>query len=552
MTASAATILVVDDDAAGRYLKSHILNKAGYQMHQAATGAEALACCRAQLPDLILLDVRLPDINGIELCRQLKDAYPGLAALQTSAAVTSAHDRAAALDGGADSFLVEPIEPEELLAIVKALLRMRHAEQAVRRLNETLEQQVVARTEELTQANLRLEMEVSQRRKAEDALWHAQKLEAVGQLTGGIAHDFNNLLAVVVGTLELVRGALETDQEIPRAKLLRLLGAAETASERGRKLTQQLLAFARRSTLRSETATLGDLFTASEPLLRRALGETVTLDLVFPPDLWPCHLDPVQFEAAILNLLVNARDAMPNGGVLRISASNVQREADDPLLPDALPPGAYVCITVTDCGVGMAPDVLQHVFEPFFTTKEVGKGTGLGLSQVYGFVKQSGGDIAVESTPGVGTTVRLFFPRAELAGIEAVHPGSCGQPAPTGSETVLVVEDDEHVREMAVATLSELGYRVLTAANGPEALNLLRDGPKIDLLFSDVVMPGGIDGYELVGRARRIHRDLKALVTSGYTNRPPLDREPLRIPLLPKPYRRTELADSIRAVLEGA
>ncbi len=419
--------MVVDDDAAGRYLKSHILKKAGYQVTQAATGAEALVRCRSHLPDLVLLDVRLPDVNGVDLCRRIKEAYPGIAALQTSAAVTSAHDRATALDGGADTFLVEPIEPEELLAIVKALLRMRQAEQGMRRLNETLEQQVAARTQELTQANLRLEMEASERRKAEDALWHAQKLEAVGQLTGGVAHDFNNLLAVVVGTLELIRGALEDDQDVPRAKLLRLLRAAETASERGRKLTQQLLAFARRSTLQSETASLGNLFAASEPLLRRAVGETITLELSLPPDLWPCHVDPVQFEAAILNLLVNARDAMPNGGALRIAASNVQREPDKSMPPEALPPGPYVCITVTDSGLGMTREVVQHVFEPFFTTKEVGKGTGLGLSQVYGFVKQSGGDIAVESMPGAGTYGAAFLPARR---VRACGRRAFGRPGP--------------------------------------------------------------------------------------------------------------------------
>jgi len=551
MTEAANKILVVDDDAAGRYLKSHILRKVGYVVHEAATGHEALECCRVRPIGLVLLDVRLPDINGVEVCRRLKAAHPGTAVLQTSAAVTSAHDRATALEGGADSFLVEPIEPEELLATARALLRMRKAEQELRRLNETLEQQVAARTSELTEANRKLEEEAAQRRKAEDVLWHAQKLEAVGQLTGGIAHDFNNLLAVVMGTLEMCRNALEADGEVPRTRLLRLLGAAETASERGRKLTQQLLAFARRSTLRSEVATLTDLFTASEPLLRRALGESVTLHLSFPFDLWSCRLDPTQFEAAILNLLMNARDAMPDGGRLLISAGNVVLHQPDPMLTEELPPGEYVCIQVTDSGVGMPPEVVAHIFEPFFTTKEVGKGTGLGLSQVYGFVKQSGGDIAVESTPGAGTTVRLYFPHVEYVAAAKVHSGFNDKPARTGSETVLVVEDDELVREMTVATLTELGYRVLAAENGAAALKLLRGETEIDLLFSDVMMPGGMNGYELIGRAREIRQDLKALVTSGYIDQQRPGIEAPDVLLLPKPYRRSQLAERIRLALEA-
>lgn len=552
MTASGNEILVVDDNAAGLYLKSHLLRKAGFTVHQAPSGHAALACCNAESIGLALVDVRLPDINGIELCRRMKAEFPGIAVLQTSAAVTGAHDRAAALEGGADAFLVEPIEPEELLATAKALLRMRQAEQELRRLNETLEHQVALRTLELTEANRRLEQEATQRRKAEDALWHAQKLEAVGQLTGGIAHDFNNLLAVVVGTLEMLRNAFEADAEIPRVRMLRLLGAAETASERGRKLTQQLLAFARRSTLRSETATISDLFTASEPLLRRALGETVSLELSFPSDLWACRLDPAQFEAAILNLLVNARDAMPGGGKLCVTAGNMDLHAPDITPHESLPAGEYVCLQVTDSGTGMTADVIAHVFEPFFTTKEVGKGTGLGLSQVYGFVKQSGGEVAIDSAPGMGTTVRLYFPRADLVQGVSPAPQRRVEPARLGSETVLVVEDDELVRQMTVTTLTELGYRVLTAANGPAALEILRGEPDIDLLFSDVVMPGGISGYELIDQARQLREGLKALMTSGYASRHPMRAGAIDIPLLAKPYHRNQLAQSIRAALETA
>ena len=259
MTDAATRILIVDDDEGGRYLKAHVLRRSGYHVDGVATGHAAIEHCTSASPDLVLLDMRLPDIHGVEVCRQIKAAFPGVAVLQTSAAITSSHDRTLALEGGADGFLVEPIETEELLATVKALLRMRGAEQALRRLNDSLETQVAQRTSQLVELNRQLEFESAERRKAEEVLWHTQKLEAVGQLTGGIAHDFNNLLAVIVGSLEVIRAALEGDRELPRARLMRLLNASEVATDRATKLTQQLLAFARRSTLKLEVVALDEV-----------------------------------------------------------------------------------------------------------------------------------------------------------------------------------------------------------------------------------------------------------------------------------------------------
>jgi signal transduction histidine kinase len=546
----AAYILVVDDNPAGLYLKSHILGKAGHAVRQVETGRAALESCHAEAPHLVLLDVRLPDCNGIELARRIKTDCPGVTVLQTSAAATSARDRAMALEGGADAFLVEPIEPEELLATAKALLRMRRAEQQLRGLNDDLERQVAERTHELQDAGRRLQQEAAERRKAEVALWHAQKLEAVGQLTGGIAHDFNNLLAVIVGTLDMLGRNLESGGTLPPARLVRLVGTAQAAAERATKLTRQLLAFARRSSLHPEVANLGTLFAASRPLFLRALGEAVALRTSFAPGLWPCRVDPTLFESAMLNLLMNACDAMPRGGSITVDARNVLLDASDSSAVGEVPPGAHVCVEVTDTGSGMTADVAAHVFEPFFTTKEVGKGTGLGLSQVYGFVKQSGGGIALETTPGAGTTVRLYFPRVANESVAPVIAESHAA-TPTGSETVLVVEDDDLVRQMAVDTIGSLGYRVLSAANGPAALEVLQNDRSIDLLFSDVAMPGGMSGYDLVRAARRMRQGLKALVTSGYADRHPALTDTLDVPMLPKPYRRAELAEHIRAVLEG-
>ena len=552
MSHTKANILVVDDDDGGRYLKTRVLRKHGFNVTEAATGMAAIEQCCAGAPDLVLLDVMLPDVNGIEVSRRIKATNPGIAVLQTSAAVTGSHDRAAALDGGADGFLVEPIEPEELLATAQALLRLRGAEQALRRMNESLELLVAERTRELTDANRQLEIESAERRKAEEVLWHAQKMDAVGQLTGGIAHDFNNLLAVIVGSIEMIQAAFENGGELPRAKILRLLKASETATGRATKLTQQLLAFARRSTFTLDTVSLDEVLVACEPFLRRALGEANVLDLNFDPDLWSTRIDTSQFEAAILNLVVNARDAMPLGGKLEIATGNVTLDATQARHSPDLTPGCYVLVRITDTGTGMDPDVAARAFEPFFTTKEVGKGTGLGLSQVYGFIKQSGGHVMIDTAPGTGTTFRLYVPRCDAT--PRIGDGDSREPraTPVGHETILVVEDNAEVLELAVTTISDLGYRVLTAPDGPSALDIVRGDEPIDLLFSDVVMPGGINGFELISEARAIRCGLKALVTSGYANvhRPGTNRPD--VPLLLKPYRRGDLAQCIRVALDRA
>jgi signal transduction histidine kinase len=550
MSDTTANVLVVDDDAAGRYLKAHILRKSGYRVTEASTGMDAIEQCCAGVPDLVLLDMRLPDIHGVEVCRRIKAAHPSIAVLQTSAAITSPQDRARALDGGADGFLLEPIEPEELQATARGLLRLRGAEQALRRMNESLELLVAERTRELTESNRRLEVEVAERRKTEEVLWHTQRLEVVGQLTGGIAHDFNNLLAVIVGSMEMIRAAFDNGGELPRAKIMRLLNATETATGRATKLTQQLLAFARRSELKFDVVTLDEVIVACEPFLRRALGDANTLTLSFEADLWTCRVDAPQFEAAILNLVVNARDAMPAGGRLEITTGNTVIDAVTARRATELAAGDYVVVKVTDTGTGMDPDVAAHAFEPFFTTKEVGKGTGLGLSQVYGFIKQSGGHVTIDTEPGVGTTFRLYLPRChdvqQVLDAESKTP----RPPPTGHETVLVVEDNAEVLELAVTTISDLGYRVLTAADGPSAMEVVRGAEPIDLLFSDVVMPGGMNGFQLISEARGIRDGLRALVTSGYANihRPGTDRPD--VPLLLKPYRRSDLAHCIRMALD--
>jgi signal transduction histidine kinase len=547
MSAEPGRILIVDDDEAARYLKSRLLRGEGYAVSEARLGRDALALVSTDKPHLTLLDVKLPDVSGIEVCREIKSRFPHIIVLQTSAAFTGVADRTRALDGGADSYLVEPIEPDELIATVNALLRLRNAEQEVRRVNRNLEQLVAERTGELAETNRRLADEIADRRQAEAALWHTQKLDLIGQLTGGIAHDFNNLLMVISGNLELIHEAFDGSAKLSsarRARLRQLLDSAEAATEHAAKITQQLLAFARSSTFTAETVRAIDLLAVSEGFLRRAAGEAIEIAFAGASDLWHCRVDPVQFEAAILNLVVNARDAMPEGGKLSVESANVSVGAIDGF-ERGVTAGDYVQIAVSDTGRGMAPDVVDRVFEPFFTTKEVGKGSGLGLSQVYGFVKQSEGHILIDSTSGEGTTVTLYLPRTASADGPAaadVRPDA----APGGNETVLIVDDNTEVREVMAVIVGSLGYEVLTAGDGAAALELIRSHCGIDLLVSDIVMSGGHTGFELAERARALRPGLPVLLTSGF---PAGSVETCNFPILHKPYRREQLAKHIRAAL---
>jgi signal transduction histidine kinase len=548
MTPASVKILVVDDDDGGRYVKAHTLARQGYVVTEAGFAQMALESIAEALPDLMLLDVRLPDGDGVELCRHIKTAFPQITVLQTSSALISAQDRALSLEAGADSYLIEPIEPDELVAVVRAVLRMREAEQALRQLNEVLEAQVVQRAGELAESHRQLASEAASRRQAEDILWHTQKLEAVGRLTGGVAHDFNNLLTIITGNLELLQGAVSGGGSLSPERQLRLIGAALKAAEHGAQMTQQLLAFARRGILSSTTVDLNTMIAGMGDFLRRTLGDAITLQFSRAPELWPCNIDPVQFEAALINLAINARDAMADGGTLRIELGNAA--VDSTMSAEiGVTPGHYVRVRVIDTGAGMEPDVAERAFEPFFTTKEIGEGSGLGLSQVYGYVSQSGGEVKLTSTPGVGTAVVLYLPRSKTAVEKSNETGDGVTPSPPGRETILIVEDDEQVRDVAVAMIEDLGYKVLLATNGVDALKLLRGNMLIDLLFSDILMPGGISGRHLATQARGIRPQLKVLLTSGYPARD-ADADGSSFPIILKPYRRDKLAAMLRSALD--
>jgi PAS domain S-box-containing protein len=390
--------------------------------------------------------------------------------------------------------------------------------------------------------------DMTERIAAEERHRRSQRLEAIGQLTGGIAHDFNNLLSVVIGNLDLLAERAGRD---PGAA--ELVQSALAASLRGAELTRQLLAFARRQPLEPKVIALNQSVAATMELLRRTLGEQIEVATATTADLWPAFVDPAQFEAALVNLAINARDAMPEGGRLTIETAN--QPLDDAYAranADAIP-GDYVMVAVSDTGAGMAPDVLARAFEPFFTTKQPGRGTGLGLSMVYGFTRQSRGHVKIYSEVGHGTTVRLYLPRAARADDKAAaSPPEAPQPA-RGGERILVVEDNPDVRRVVVLQLRDLGYHIIEAANGEAALAVIEGAEPIDLLFSDVVMPGGMTGDELARRARLARPGLKVLLTSGFARAAmpaAAQSEDLR-GLLSKPYRKVDLAARLRTLLDA-
>ena len=387
--------------------------------------------------------------------------------------------------------------------------------------------------------------DVTALRGAETQLQQAQKMETVGQLTGGVAHDFNNLLTVVIGSLDL---AVERVQ----AEIRPVIESALRAAERGAALVRQLLAFSRRQTLMPEALDFNRLVSGMEDLLRRTLGEHIGIEMKLTPELWSALADKGQVESALLNLAVNARDAMADGGKLTIETGNTHLDEDYASRNAEVVPGDYVMLAVTDTGTGMPQDVIEHAFEPFFTTKEVGKGTGLGLSMIYGFAKQSGGHLKIYSEVGHGTTMRLYLPRLSAAASAEAIPAALVD-HPRGGETVLVVEDDADVRRFVTGQLRDLGYRVLNVADGPSAQKILDGDQSIDLLFTDVVMPGGMTGRQLAETAKQRRPNLKTLYSSGYTENSIVHQGKLDpdVHFLAKPFRRQDLALKVREALDA-
>jgi PAS domain S-box-containing protein len=389
--------------------------------------------------------------------------------------------------------------------------------------------------------------DVTERRNVEDQLRQSQKMEAIGNLTGGVAHDFNNLLTVMIGNLDMLRDEV-TDKPTATQEVDTILEAAL----RGAELTKQMLAYSRRQPLQPKCVDLNAIAEKTTKLLARTLGEGIVIDLHKSSDVCPIMVDEAQLESAMVNIAINARDAMPNGGRLAITIDKVLLADEDISLRPGLAAGEHVVVKISDTGTGMAPEVASRIFEPFFTTKETGKGTGLGLSMVYGFVKQSGGYVGVISTPGDGTTFELCFPAAaRTLAASAGEAINSGEQSREHGGIVLAVDDQPEVRATAVAHLKSLGYQVLEADCAQSALDQLAAGAKIDLLFTDIVMPGGINGVELAKLARAERPGLKVLYTSGYPGTGHGDRSEVSIDgtLLAKPYRKQELAKAVADVL---
>jgi PAS domain S-box-containing protein len=388
--------------------------------------------------------------------------------------------------------------------------------------------------------------DVTERTEAEERLRQAQKMEAIGQLTGGVAHDFNNLLGIIMGNLELMK----EDAEL-RGETVKLIEQALSATERGANLTQQLLAYSRKQALQPRPVNVGRMVADLITLLRRTLGENRQITLTGEENLWLCDVDPAQMENALLNMAINARDATPQGGKLSFTTANVRFDDENATGHEKIAPGQYVRVSIADDGVGMSKDVQAHVFEPFFTTKEVGKGTGLGLAMAYGFARQSGGHITFESEIGKGTTFHIFLPRSQQ--VEDPIDRDTGSESPlTQDEKILVVEDDGDLRALVVTLLGGLGYEVQQAGDGQAALGLLGADTPIDLLFTDVVLPGGIGGYQLAEQARALRPGLKVLYMSGYSEDAVAEPSTLDADrLVQKPFRKAEIARAVRETLEA-
>jgi signal transduction histidine kinase len=536
-------ILLVDDQPAKLMSYEVILSELGENLIKASSANEALGHLLRHEIAVVLIDVVMPDLDGFELAAMIREhpRFRRTAIIFVSAIQMAEIDLLRGYRAGAVDYVPVPVVPDLLRAKVRVFADLYRKTRQLEQLNAELERRVEERTAELAKTNAELELRVEERTREREAAWaqlyEMQKMESIGQLTGGVAHDFNNLLMVILGNLQLLRKRLPDD---PR--LMRLIDGATQGAQRGATLTKRMLAFARRQELRPETVDVPRLVDGMGEMLRRTLGPSVQVVTTYRPDLPPVRVDPNQLELALLNLALNARDAMPYGGRVVIGGSCVAAGSD---MPKELDPGRYVCLTVSDTGIGMDEATLKRAAEPFFTTKGAGKGTGLGLSMVHGVAAQSGGAMRITSQPGDGTTVELWLPLSEAAPGVDMLPISTVLRGVGRSCRVMIVDDDPLVVASTVAMLEDAGHVVTEALSGARALDMLRLGTKVDVVVTDHAMPG-MTGAELARQIRQHWPDLPIILASGYAELP--NGEDPGLPRLSKPYLQEELTAQIAAV----
>jgi signal transduction histidine kinase len=540
-------ILLVDDQPAKLLSYEVILSELGENLIKAGSAREALEQLLRREIAVVLTDVSMPELDGFELAAMIREhpRFQRTAIIFVSAIHLTDLDRLRGYQAGAVDYLPVPVVPELLRAKVKVFAELYRKTRQLELLNAELEQRVQQRTAELAEANAELERRVEERtREREEALAQVhemQKMESLGQLTGGVAHDFNNLLMAVLGNLALLKKRVGDNPSLSR-----LIDGAIRGAERGATLIKRMLAFARRQELRPEALDLRSLVDGMAEMLRRSLDPSIRMELTFEPGLPLIRVDPNQFELALLNLALNSRDAMPEGGELTISARREPVSSDVIRERPELQGGDFVCVSIADTGIGMDETTMKRATEPFFTTKGVGKGTGLGLSMVHGLAAQSGGAMRIASRPGAGTKVRLWLPVDRSVGSQTLP--SVEPQQRTLVCRVLVVDDDALISTSTAAMLEDLGHVVIEASSGARALDVLRLGAKVDVVITDQAMPG-MSGLELARQMRQSWPGIPVILASGYAEVP--DSSDLNLPRLAKPYQQAELAASIAQALGG-